>query len=184
MHRLSSTLLAAVYCLAFTTANAAAPAEVVGPPNDPPVASCFYCTKDDRLARVGIEICELPFSTVYLFRNQIFPGRCAVAFKGHKRELHELTKTEREGYMADVARVSRALEEVYHPDKINYAVFGDEVSHLHFHVVPKFRTSPQWKQSFPSATDTKVLSEKEYADAIAPIAARLRAGRDQDPSPR
>jgi ATP adenylyltransferase len=85
--------------------------------------------------------------------------------------------------MADVARVTRVLEEVFHPDKINHAVFGDEVSHLHFHLVPKFRASAQWKQSFPSATDTKVLSEKEYAEMIAPIEALLLAKRGRAPSP-
>ena len=61
-----------------------------------PRTECFYCTRNQELADLMIEVCELPHSTVYLFRNQFFTGRCVVAYnKGHPRELYDLTPAER-----------------------------------------------------------------------------------------
>lgn len=123
-----------------------------------------------------IEVCELPHSTVYLFRNQFFAGRCVVAFKGHKRELYELTPAERAGFMDDVARVAAALNQIFHPDKINYAIFGDEVSHVHFHVVPKYRSSSEWNRPFPLNTvSKKMLSDAEYKDLVARLKSQITA---------
>jgi ATP adenylyltransferase len=156
----------AVHCV--PTAAAATP--------DSAKPDCFYCTKDARLTQLMIEVCELPHSTVYLFRNQFFAGRCVVAFKGHKRELYELTPAERAGFMDDVARVAAAQNQLFHPDKINYAIFGDEVSHVHFHVVPKYRNNSEWGRPFPVNPDAKkTLSDAEYAALVTRLQQQLLA---------
>ena len=48
---------------------------------------CFYCTKDERLDSLMMEVCELSASTLYLFKDQTYKGRCIVACKEHKREI-------------------------------------------------------------------------------------------------
>lgn len=141
--------------LLTTPAHAAEPTAAPTASSANAKPDCIYCSKEKRLTQLMIEVGELPNSTVYLFRNQFFAGRCVVAFKGHKRELYELTPAERAGFMDDVARVAGALNQLFHPDKINYAIFGDEVSHLHFHVVPKYRSNSEWGRPFPMNPDAK-----------------------------
>ena len=46
--------------------------------------NCFYCQKNEALDELMIEVCELEASTLYLFKEQTYRGRCLVAFNGHK----------------------------------------------------------------------------------------------------
>ena len=55
------------------------------------MAECFYCEKDNEKRKaLMLDVCELPYSIVYLFRDQKNKGRCVVAFKGHKTEYFQL----------------------------------------------------------------------------------------------
>ena len=51
------------------------------------------------------------------------------------------------------------------PGKINYAILGNEVPHLHCHVVPRYPTDGWWGQAFSlrPAAQRKPLSPAEYA---------------------
>ena len=52
------------------------------------MAECFYCEKDNEKRKaLMLDVCELPYSIVYLFRDQKNKGRCVVAFKGQDRVL-------------------------------------------------------------------------------------------------
>ena len=138
------------------------------------MAECFYCEKDNEKRKaLMLDVCELPYSIVYLFRDQKNKGRCVVAFKGHKTEYFQLTPEENAGYFADVAKVAKVLDELYHPDKLNYLILGDESPHFHVHVVPKYKDTPQWGKMFEMMPEPSqfMASEEEYTAA----AERLRA---------
>ena len=71
------------------------------------MAECFYCEKDNEKRKaLMLDVCELPYSIVYLFRDQKNKGRCVVAFKGHKTEYFQLTPEEK----AAVSHRGKALE--------------------------------------------------------------------------
>jgi diadenosine tetraphosphate (Ap4A) HIT family hydrolase len=110
--------------------------------------NCNYCTKSETLKAVMLELIELPASTVYLWKDGRHPGRCVVALKGHARELFALEPARRQQFMDDVSAVAAAIQQGFQADKINYAVFGDAVPHLHFHLVPKRKGGPEWGQPF------------------------------------
>lgn len=41
------------------------------------MAECFYCEKDNEKRKaLMLDVCELPYSIVYLFRDQKNKGRC------------------------------------------------------------------------------------------------------------
>ncbi len=136
---------------------------------------CFYCENGEKLRSLMIEICELPYSKVYLNRDQKHRGRCIVAFKDHKTEYFQLTPEENAGYFADVAKVAKAVYTLYHPDKINYATYGDGVPHVHVHVVPKYRDGLNWNEPFDDKLPKKLLSDEEYAQMVADLRAQLNA---------
>ncbi len=125
---------------------------------------CIYCMRNERLTSLMIEICDLEASTLFLFRNQIYRGRCIVAAHRHVDELFQLTVAERETFMADVARAAKALHTAFSPDKINYGAFGDTMPHLHIHLVPKFTHGPNWGGMFEmNPQPAKILSDAGYA---------------------
>ena len=107
---------------------------------------CIYCHEESEFRRsIMEELCTLPYSTVYVFRSQTYYGRCVVAFRlRHVNELFELTAEERHGYMDDVARTASAIQRAVGAEKINYAIYGDLMPHVHFHLVPKRPGAPDW----------------------------------------
>ena len=135
---------------------------------------CQYCRQDQRLQDLMIEIAPLGISTLYLFKEQTHPGRCVVAFRDHVNELFELSTTERNLFMEDVARAARAIKVAFAPDKINYGAYSDKLPHLHMHLVPKYREGAQWGAPFEMMPSSRVtLTEAAYAERIAAIRAVL-----------
>lgn len=130
------------------------------------MSDCFYCENGEKLHSLMIEICELPYSKVYLNRDQKHKGRCIVAFKEHKTEYFQLTEKEIAGYFAEVSRVAGAIWALYHPDKINYATFGDGVPHVHVHVVPKYKGGLNWGEPFDDTLPKQILDEEEYREMV------------------
>ncbi len=101
--------------------------------------NCPYCQKGEFLAKFGVLAFETETSEVIVFKDQTNKGRCIVAYKDdHVGEIKDLSKTERDKFMADVCDVANALDKAYHPYRINYGAFGDTLGHLHFHIVPKY----------------------------------------------
>lgn len=136
-------------------------------------ATCFYCTKDQRLADLMLEVAPLEVSTLFLFREQTYPGRCLVAYRSHAKELFDVGD-DLPAFSRDLARAARALDETVKPDKINYGAYADKQCHLHFHVVPKYLNGPSWGSTFEMMPEHKVLlSDAEYADLAARIRAKL-----------
>jgi diadenosine tetraphosphate (Ap4A) HIT family hydrolase len=64
---------------------------------------CLYCRKDQRLNDLMIEIAPLGVSTLYLFKEQTYRGRCVVAYRDHVNELFELSDPELALFTKDVA---------------------------------------------------------------------------------
>lgn len=136
--------------------------------------SCFYCEKDQRLDDLMIEICPLKVSTLFLFREQTYRGRCLVAYKGHVNELFELPADELALFMQDVTKVASAMKKAFGADKINYGAYSDKLAHLHFHLVPKYQDGPSWGGTFTMMPDPKVLlTDAEYQELIEKVKANL-----------
>ncbi|MCX6933284.1 MAG: HIT domain-containing protein [Verrucomicrobia bacterium] len=135
---------------------------------------CQYCRKDQRLDDLMIEIAPMQVSTLYLFKEQTYRGRCVVAYRHHINELFELSDAERDRFMADVARAAKAMQAAFNPAKINYGAYSDKLPHLHFHLVPKYRDGPSWGAPFTMMPEPKqLLGSADYAGLIAAIKAQL-----------
>ena len=135
--------------------------------------NCAYCMHGDLLAQFGIYICDLNESKLYLFKEQSHPGRVIVAAKRHVGDFTELSDAERDGFFADIARVSRALKQAFNPGKVNYGAYSDKGGHLHFHLVPKYDGEFEWGTVFAMNPGRVTLSDAEYDALIAKIKAAL-----------
>ena len=136
------------------------------------IQSCGYCNGPEALEKVLLKVTDLPYSTVYLNRNQLHRGRCVVAFHKHKTEYFQLDKDENAGFFADVGLTAQALYELFQPQKINYATFGDLVPHVHVHLVPKYVDGAQWGIPFQDEPK-KFLDDSEYRKLIEQIKKEL-----------
>lgn len=131
------------------------------------VSDCMYCSQDERLQSMMTEICELPHSRVYLFKDQFFRGRCVVAYKKHVSEFFQMSSLERSLFIDDVSRVAEIIHSALHPQKINYLVFGDNVSHMHIHIVPKYKESALWGTPYiANPFNVKALPDAEFQELL------------------
>ncbi len=130
---------------------------------------CLYCTQNKTLQDLMLPIAELSVSKVFLFKEQSYKGRCLVAYNRHINDLNELSDTERNAFMADVVKVTRAMQKVFDPEKINYGAYADKLSHLHFHLVPKYVDGPDYGGTFQMNPQKVYLTEEEYNRMIEAI---------------
>jgi len=72
------------------------------------------------------------------------PGFCRVILQRHVREMTDLTEGERDELMRVVFAVEQAQRKLLSPEKINLASFGNMVAHVHWHVIPRFRSDPHY----------------------------------------
>ena len=135
---------------------------------------CLYCTRGEELDRYMLEICALQVSTLYLHKEQTYTGRCVVALNEHVREIFHLTPEKRALFIEDVAKVAQALEKAFLPDKLNYGIFGDNVPHLHVHIVPKYKEEGTWGKPFElHPANKRFLTDEEYQAIIEKIVRHL-----------
>ncbi|TDF97111.1 HIT family protein [Paenibacillus piri] len=135
---------------------------------------CIYCAKDERQEKLMIEIGQLRVSTLFLFREQTYRGRCIVALNEHQTEFFHLSQDKQDAYMRDVAQVAKAIEQAFNPGKINYGAFGDTMPHVHFHIVPKYKDGAAWGKMFEmNPAENKQLTDEEYEEMIGKIKQHL-----------
>ncbi|MDO4496924.1 MAG: HIT family protein [Bacteroidales bacterium] len=134
---------------------------------------CLYCTNNETLQSLMIEICHLRVSRLFLFKEQSYRGRCLVAYDQHVNDLNELTDEERNAFMADVAQTTRAMQKAFNPEKINYGAYSDKLCHLHFHLVPKYVDGLDYGGVFQMNPGKEYCTEEEYAELIAKIKENL-----------
>lgn len=121
-------------------------------------------------------IAELGASVAYLHRDQFFPGWTVLVLKRHATELWQLDAAERARLMEDVTAVARALSQTFSPVKVNYELLGNQVAHIHWHVIPRLAgdpvpTAPVWVHEHPVTP----LPDAERAARIAGIRRHLGA---------
>ena len=134
---------------------------------------CLYCTNNETLHNLMIEFATLRVSRAFLFKEQTYRGRCLVAYNGHVNDLNELSDDERNAFMADVAQVTRAMQKAFNPEKINYGAYSDKLSHLHFHLAPKYVDGPDYGGTFQMNPGKVYLTDAEYQEMIEKIKAVL-----------
>lgn len=102
--------------------------------------ACSLCV-EGRPEEQGtrIRFFSSPLSDGYLHLSGVQRGYVVVIWRGrHVVDPTELTMDEAMAFWWDVMRVSRAMQLVYRPLKMNYQLLGNRVAHLHWIVAPRF----------------------------------------------
>ena len=96
------------------------------------------------------------------------PGFCRVIWHHHIAEMSALNHAQRNLLMRVVVGVEEIVASAMKPLKINLASLGNQVPHLHWHIVPRYEDDPYFPDSIWSEKhrDTnKVVALKRQAMA-------------------
>ncbi|OLL33378.1 HIT family protein [Burkholderia sp. SRS-W-2-2016] len=94
---------------------------------------CVFCREDG-----GDVLWQDDSLRVVLADEADYPGFCRVIWNAHVAEFSDLSGSERDRVMHAVYAVERALRRVMQPVKINLASLGNQVPHVHWHVIPRY----------------------------------------------
>ena len=73
-----------------------------------------------------------------------YPGFTRVIWRRHVAEMTDLQAADRDRLMSVVWCVEAAQRGVLRPRKINLASLGNQVPHLHWHVIPRWAEDPAY----------------------------------------
>jgi diadenosine tetraphosphate (Ap4A) HIT family hydrolase len=102
------------------------------------------CPACDRVALVAsggpdpLFISELERTVVFLHQHQPYPGWCVLYLKDHAEHLADLTADEQAEVFREVAHVAAAVRRAFAPVRINYECLGNQLHHVHWHVIPRY----------------------------------------------
>jgi diadenosine tetraphosphate (Ap4A) HIT family hydrolase len=82
-----------------------------------------------------------------------YRGFCRVIWNDHVKEMSDLAMEDRALLMNAVFCVESALRLSLNPDKINLACLGNMTPHLHWHVIPRFKSDPTFPKPIWAATN-------------------------------
>lgn len=83
---------------------------------------------------------EYVYWTLGVHPNQGYLGRCVVWCKrADAKQLTDATPEEQKELFHVLYEAKHTLQQSFAPDWFNYAFFGNEVPHLHGHLVPRYK---------------------------------------------
>jgi len=138
----------------------------------PGPAACSAC--GGRWPDPADRISELREGVLYLHTDQFFPGWSVLVLRRHATELYDLERAERARVMDEVSDVARALKLAFDARKVNYALFGNVVPHMHWHLIPRLASDPAPRDPVFAVPHEPVHPSRiERADRISRIRSRL-----------
>ena len=93
---------------------------------------CELCERDG-----GSVLWRDDFCRIVRVASRDYPGYCRVILNRHASEMTDLGAGERERLMQAVFACETALRELFRPYKVNLASLGNQVPHLHWHVIAR-----------------------------------------------
>ena len=89
----------------------------------------------------GFELFEpiavLRVSTLGLYDDSRYPGRCLLALHRHEEDFAEMPRDLAVELLDDARAAARAIKAAVDADRINYAVLGNAEPHVHLHLIPR-----------------------------------------------
>jgi len=136
---------------------------------------CPLCAPRPAFSDSLYRVCRLAASTLYLARDQTYRGACRLIFDPrHVNRIDELSAGEWQQLAGDLWTGARALALAMEFEHLNVASLGNEVPHLHWHLIPRRRDDGRWGAPIwsvpPAASAAHMLPEDQYAG----LAERLR----------
>jgi diadenosine tetraphosphate (Ap4A) HIT family hydrolase len=123
-------------------------------------------------------VADLGATTAHLHADQFFPGWTVLVLKRHATELFQLEPDERARLIEEVSLTAAAVHAAFGALKVNYALLGNLLPHVHWHVIPRLATDPAPRRSVWEVSHEPVSSTPaDRAERIARLRAHLVRSR-------
>ncbi|WP_321794322.1 HIT family protein [Caballeronia sp. J97] len=127
---------------------------------------CVFCREDG-----GEVLWSDDALRVVLADEPDWPGLCRVIWGAHVAEMSDLPDSDRARVMTAVNGVERAMRRVLVPEKINLASLGNQVPHVHWHIIPRFSNDsryplPIWAPRQRTVSESQLSKRRAQATLL------------------
>ena len=137
------------------------------------IVTCQACA--GAWPRTDHWIADFGITKAYLFDDQFFPGWTVLVLKRHATELFDLAADERSRLIEEVSEVALALAMAFEPVKINYELLGNQLPHIHWHVIPRLPNDPAPREAVWTVKhEPKRLRPDELRERLSLIRTHLK----------
>jgi len=84
-------------------------------------------------------VASLQVSHLGIYSDARFVGRSILMLDAHEEVLEELPEKLLAQFMLDAQRSIKAIKDSTGADRVNFAVLGNAVPHVHAHLIPRYR---------------------------------------------
>ncbi|MGB2694154.1 MAG: HIT family protein [Dehalococcoidia bacterium] len=106
---------------------------------------CFICRTIEASERGENPGFIAKLKTGYVVLNsqgQYYRGYTIFQCRQCVGELHQLSPRLRSEFLREMSLVAEAMYGAFKPAKLNYELLGNTVPHLHWHLIPRYRSDP------------------------------------------
>ncbi len=128
---------------------------------DAPCPACGFKLRD--------RIKSLPVSDLVLYNDSRFRGRCILALREHYDSWEMVPPELLSTFVQDSQKVVRAIKQATHCKRVNIAVLGNKVAHIHMHLIPRFPSEEAdpdrapWRDQRPQVPMTAEMTKQMIA---------------------
>jgi len=123
-----------------------------------------------QLARDCLVLGRYPLCRLLLMRDANYPWFILVPDRAGIIEIHQLNEADQQQLLRESVQLSRLLEAVFRPHKLNIAALGNSVPQLHVHHIVRYRHDAAW----PAPVWGRVPVQPYGDDRLASLLARIR----------
>jgi diadenosine tetraphosphate (Ap4A) HIT family hydrolase len=124
-----------------------------------------------RLLQDCLVLGRFPLCHLLLMRDANYPWLILVPDRDGVSEIHQLDETDQQQLMRESVLVSKVLDELFHPDKLNVAALGNVVPQLHLHHIVRYRHDAAW----PAPVWGRVPAQSYSGEHLEGLVDRLAA---------
>lgn len=139
---------------------------------------CPFCLPRQDNNRFWLKVASLSVSTLYLHKVQTYRGYSVLIYDPcHATLPSQLSSEEWASFCKDLYLAQAAIEKVTRPDHMNVASLGNQIAHLHWHIIPRYQNDSRWGGPIWTTTEEEMeilsLSDAEHQKLAEAIRAEI-----------
>lgn len=123
------------------------------------------------------KIGEFPLCTILLNKDDSVPWIILVPKVDGVKELHQLSMDQQHQFLIESQIISKMLEALFLPDKLNLGALGNMVPQLHIHHVARFISDIAWPGPIWGNTAGRYRTNDEQSVLVKKVTGELLKSR-------
>lgn len=139
------------------------------------VDGCFFCDLLKTPQENSTFIYEFEYSVAFLnFEQEAYPGASILILKEHYDHLHLVPLDLQKAVITELNILTKAILSAFGGFRVNHMSLGNKVSHVHWHVIPRYPNDLNAGGMPDYLLDEERLSEDEFRNRACAIRSALK----------